>query len=92
MTTPTRRVTTPATPDDAWMIDGLCRQVDGDLFYPDGMGGSVHFQTVKARKVCGNCPVRSECLDYALATGERFGVWGGLSEDERRALKAVNVA
>lgn len=60
----------------------LCRQVDtGDLFFPD-KGGS----TRPAKTVCRSCPVRTACLQWAVEHNERFGVWGGLSERERRLL------
>ncbi len=65
----------------AWMADAVCAQVDPELFYPE-KGGS----TREATQVCAACPVRAECLAYALAHGERFGVWGGRSERARRAL------
>lgn len=65
----------------AWMAEGLCAQVDPELFYPE-KGGSVR----EAKQVCLACPVRAQCLTYALAQGERFGVWGGESERARRAL------
>lgn len=66
-----------------WMERGLCAQTDPEAFYPD-KGGS----TRAAKTVCVGCPVRGECLDYALARDERFGIWGGTSERQRRALKA----
>jgi WhiB family redox-sensing transcriptional regulator len=65
-----------------WMAEGLCAQVDPELFYPD-KGGS----TREAKQVCAGCPVLAECLAYALVNGERFGVWGGTSERERRRIK-----
>jgi WhiB family redox-sensing transcriptional regulator len=61
-----------------------CRRpgVDPDAFYPD-KGGS----TRAAKAVCAGCPVTADCLEYALTAGERWGVWGGLSERERRRLR-----
>jgi WhiB family redox-sensing transcriptional regulator len=70
-----------AAPVGSWVELALCPQVDGDLFFPE-KGGSVR----EAQKVCADCPVRAECLQYALDNGERFGVWGGMSDRERRAL------
>jgi len=64
-----------------WMADGLCAQVDPELFYPEA-GESNR----EAKRVCGGCEVRVKCLAYALAHRERFGVWGGLSERERRRM------
>ena len=71
--------------DDAegeWAERALCAQTDPEAFFPE-KGGS----TREAKKVCLGCDVRSECLEYALANDERFGIWGGLSERERRRLK-----
>lgn len=71
----------PADPAP-WMDRGLCKETDPDAFFPD-KGGSVW----DAKKVCRRCEVRAECLDYALGNDERFGIWGGTSERERRKLK-----
>ena len=65
-----------------WQERSLCAQTDPEAFFPE-KGGS----TREAKKVCVGCEVRSECLEYALAKDERFGIWGGLSERERRKLK-----
>jgi WhiB family redox-sensing transcriptional regulator len=69
------------TPDQ-WQDRALCAQTDPEAFFPE-KGGS----TREAKKICLGCEVRHECLDYALAHDERFGIWGGLSERERRRLK-----
>ena len=66
----------------AWTSDALCAQVDGDLFFPEKGGSSK-----EAKKVCAECPIRVECLQYALDHGERYGIYGGLSERERRKLQ-----
>lgn len=66
----------------SWQADALCAQTDPEAFFPE-KGGS----TRDAKKVCGECTVKSECLEYALAHDERFGIWGGLSERERRKLR-----
>lgn len=68
---------------EPWMVEGLCAQVDPEAWYPE-KGGS----TRDAKRICEDCPVRAECLNYALAHDERFGIWGGKSERERRKLKA----
>ena len=65
-----------------WQVDALCAQVDPEMFYPE-KGGS----TRDAKSICDRCTVRAECLEYALGHDERFGIWGGLSERERRRLK-----
>lgn len=65
-----------------WQTDALCAQTDPEAFFPE-KGGS----TRDAKRVCGACNVRSQCLEYALSNDERFGIWGGLSERERRRLR-----
>ena len=65
-----------------WQERALCAQTDPEAFFPE-KGGS----TREAKRVCSSCEVRAECLEYALANDERFGIWGGLSERERRKLK-----
>jgi WhiB family redox-sensing transcriptional regulator len=65
-----------------WQERALCAQTDPEAFFPE-KGGS----TREAKKVCLGCDVRGECLEYALSNDERFGIWGGLSERERRKLK-----
>jgi WhiB family redox-sensing transcriptional regulator len=66
----------------SWQTDALCSQTDPEAFFPE-KGGS----TRDAKRICTSCDVRSECLEYALQNDERFGIWGGLSERERRKLK-----
>lgn len=66
----------------AWQADALCAQTDPEAFFPE-KGGS----TREAKKICALCPVRAQCLEYALKNDERFGIWGGLSERERRKLR-----
>ena len=65
-----------------WQERALCAQTDPEAFFPE-KGGS----TREAKRICSGCDVRAECLDYALAHDERFGIWGGLSERERRRLR-----
>ena len=66
----------------AWQSDALCAQTDPEAFFPE-KGGS----TRDAKRICTTCDVRDQCLEYALHNDERFGIWGGLSERERRKLK-----
>lgn len=66
----------------AWQAQALCAQTDPEAFFPE-KGGS----TREAKAVCAQCEVREQCLEYALQNDERFGIWGGLSERERRRLK-----
>lgn len=68
--------------NEQWQDRALCSQTDPEAFFPE-KGGS----TREAKKICQRCSVRNECLEYALAHDERFGIWGGLSERERRRLK-----
>ncbi len=79
---PELNVVAPATTDDQWQERALCAQTDPEAFFPE-KGGS----TREAKRICLGCEVRDACLDYALAHDERFGIWGGLSERERRRLK-----
>ncbi|MEE6273495.1 WhiB family transcriptional regulator [Georgenia sp. MJ206] len=65
----------------AWADEALCAQTDPEEFFPE-KGGS----TRSAKAICARCPVSAECLTYALDNHERFGIWGGMSERERRAL------
>ncbi len=68
----------------SWQEQSLCAQTDPEAFFPE-KGGS----TREAKRICVGCEVKSECLEYALAHDERFGIWGGLSERERRRLKRL---
>ena len=79
----TQVVVRPEDMDDlGWQDRALCSQTDPEAFFPE-KGGS----TREAKRICQGCEVRSDCLEYALAHDERFGIWGGLSERERRKLK-----
>ena len=66
----------------SWQTDSLCAQTDPEAFFPE-KGGS----TRDAKKICTSCEVKAQCLEYALQNDERFGIWGGLSERERRKLR-----
>ena len=66
----------------SWQERALCAETDPEAFFPE-KGGS----TREAKKICTGCEVKAECLEYALANDERFGIWGGLSERERRRLR-----
>lgn len=93
MTTATRHASTVAalfaqiaaqTPN--WQALGACRIEDSEMFFP--IGDSIHakMQTEEAKAVCRRCPMVERCLAWALETRQDFGVWGGLSEDDRRRL------
>ncbi len=70
-----------------WRHRAACRDEDPELFFPIGTTGPALLQIEEAKAVCRRCDVREQCLQWALDTGQDAGVWGGLSEDERRALK-----
>jgi WhiB family transcriptional regulator, redox-sensing transcriptional regulator len=72
---------------DDWRQHAACRREDPDLFFPIGASGPALLQTEQAKAVCRRCPVRGSCLEWAMETDQTLGVWGGLSETERRALK-----
>lgn len=65
-----------------WMLEAKCLDADPEAFFPE-KGGS----TREAKRICAACPVREPCLEWALGNDERFGIWGGLSERERRRAK-----
>ncbi len=66
----------------SWQEQALCAETDPEAFFPE-KGGS----TREAKKICTGCEVKAQCLEFALANDERFGIWGGLSERERRRLR-----
>jgi len=68
--------------DKSWQEWALCAETDPEAFFPE-KGES----TRAAKRICGDCPVKAHCLEFSLVNEERFGVWGGLSERERRRLR-----
>lgn len=70
-----------------WHQQAACLSADPELFFPNGLTGMHARQAKQAKQICGSCPVREECLEFALASRQDFGVWGGLTEDERRSLR-----
>lgn len=74
--------------DTDWRARGACLSADPELFFPLSSVGPAARQLNKAKSVCTQCAVRAECLDFALATRQVHGVWGGTSEDERRRIFA----
>jgi WhiB family redox-sensing transcriptional regulator len=73
-----------------WRHRAACLDEDPELFFPIGNTGPALLQIEEAKVVCRGCGVLEKCLAWALETGQDAGVWGGLSEDERRALKRRN--
>ncbi|WP_433169217.1 WhiB family transcriptional regulator [Kribbella sp. CA-247076] len=71
----------------SWQLRGACVGEDPELFFPIGTTGPALLQAEEAKKVCRRCEVIDDCLDWALRTGQDAGVWGGMSELERRELK-----
>lgn len=67
-----------------WMLQAKCLDADPEAFFPE-KGGS----TREAKRICAACPVRDDCLDHAIANEERFGIWGGYSERERRRMRRM---
>jgi WhiB family redox-sensing transcriptional regulator len=88
MTAPTRRGTTSAAPNqDNWRSYSACKNEDPDLFFPIGQGGPARLQVEQAKQVCWRCPVIEWCGQWALETRQSVGVWGGMSEHDRRILQ-----
>jgi WhiB family transcriptional regulator, redox-sensing transcriptional regulator len=73
-----------------WRHRSACLDEDPELFFPIGNTGPAILQIEEAKQVCRRCDVREQCLAWALEAGQDHGVWGGMSEDERRALKRRN--
>lgn len=78
--------------DYSWRVDAICRDTDPELFFPVGTTGYALLQIARAKEVCHQCPVRRDCLQYALETNQDSGIWGGTSEEERRTLRRQYVA
>lgn len=73
-----------------WRHRASCREENPELFFPVGTSGPALLIIAEAKTVCRRCPVRTDCLSWALDSGQDHGVWGCMSEDERRALKRRN--
>ena len=76
-----------AAADYTWRDGAICRDTDPELFFPVGTTGQALLQIDRAKQVCGECPVQTDCLQYALETNQDAGIWGGTSEDERRSIR-----
>lgn len=74
-----------------WRHNALCKDEDPELFFPIGNTGPAERQIKEARSVCNQCVVKCDCRDWALDTGQQSGIWGGLSEDERRGMTRIRV-
>jgi WhiB family transcriptional regulator, redox-sensing transcriptional regulator len=74
--------------DDAdWRTEAACRDAEPDLFFPIGTTGIALDQIETAKRLCSACDAKNSCLEFALATNQESGVWGGTTEDERRKLR-----
>ena len=70
-----------------WRDDAACRDEPLELFFPAGFSPAVRSRSMQAKSICWACPSRSACLEFAVATFQDHGIWGGLDEEERRALR-----
>ena len=91
MTTLVSSVMLGEAPND-WRADALCRDTDPSLFFPVGTTGLALDQIDYAKQTCDECSVRQDCRDFALDTNQDSGVWGGLTEEERRVIRRKRVA
>jgi WhiB family transcriptional regulator, redox-sensing transcriptional regulator len=73
----------------SWWERAACQRVSTELFFPVTEAGPGQLQVARAKAVCATCGVRVACLEFALTTGQVHGIWGGLSESERRAARAA---
>ena len=78
--------------NDDWRDVAACQDTDPDLFFPVGTTGPAIEQIEMARSVCRQCEAQSACLEFALATNQDSGIWGGTSEEERRKLRKAYLA
>ena len=76
----------------SWMDRGACQSAEAELFFPVSAAGPAAAQVAAAKAVCRGCPVRAECLDYAMRTAQDHGIWGGTTEDERRQARRGQAA
>ncbi len=83
--------TTAPQPMRDWRRSAACRDTDPALFFPVGTTGPAVEQIAAAKRVCNACPSQTECLEFALASNQDSGVWGGLTEDERRTIRRARV-
>jgi WhiB family transcriptional regulator, redox-sensing transcriptional regulator len=66
-----------------WRAAGACLSADPDLFFPIAVGGAAVRQVTQAQRICAGCRVRQQCLEFAMQTGETYGIWGGTTPEER---------
>ena len=73
--------------EGSWREEAACKDVSSAIFFPAGPAAGTPAATALARAICASCPVIDECLDFAVATNQQYGVWGGCDEEERRDLR-----
>lgn len=74
-------------PVGPWVIDARCAEVGGDLWYATNTKGGPTRENLMAKRICDDCPVKQQCLDWALENNERYGIWGGATPRERRGMR-----
>lgn len=70
-----------------WRHQAACRDTDPEIFFPIGATGPALAQIQAAQSICGTCAVQQSCLDWSLETGQDAGIWGGMTEEERREIR-----
>jgi WhiB family transcriptional regulator, redox-sensing transcriptional regulator len=86
MISPSAAAASPACDRPDWRNHAACRDADPELFFADSDTRASRAQVKTAKLICRSCPVSATCLNWALASGQEAGIWGGLTEDERRTL------
>jgi WhiB family redox-sensing transcriptional regulator len=81
------QTTAGPAPLTGWAARGACQRTDPELFFPVTVTGPAAGQVARAKAVCRGCPVRDQCLEFALDSGQVFGVWGGTTGEERRLIR-----
>ncbi|MGC5627689.1 WhiB family transcriptional regulator [Georgenia sp. Z1344] len=77
----------PEDTDPNWRVQGACTDLPTDDFFPEGQGKAVDAQVARAKAVCASCPVAEMCLEFSLRTNQPFGIFGGTTPSERRAIR-----
>jgi len=86
-----RRKVSSSEPAPDWRLSAACIEQDLDTFFPiSSVGTAAQQQIVEAKRICASCPVQAACLEWALEVGPEFGIFGGHTEDERRALRVAS--
>ncbi len=78
--------------DGTWRENAACAHMDTLIFFPVGETGAMARQVDLAKQICASCPAREQCLEFAIATIQNDGIWGGTTEDERRLIKRARRA